>query len=220
MYGYLLSLDGSFRACLENAIGGAWRAFWSNLGYRKSKALPIKLKLRQLERNVAPILLFRASRWPFCLTHAKRVDRVQRRMIKIIMALRKRESESVPQFCLRAATSAARTSRECGLWSVRWSRSVVSWSLHVARNHNLAVWAAPLLDIRSSAELSQRRRDNGGRPGTRRDPGFIIKRWVDSVPDALNYLRDRNQFPHDLFERGVVLQDGSPCTADALIARH
>ena len=95
----------------------------------------------------------------------------------------------------------------------------MSWSLHVVRNHNHTVWAAPLLSIRSSAELSQRRLEYGGMPLTRSQPGFIIKRWSDSVPDALKYLRDWNQFPHDLFDRGTILSDGTLVSAEALVSK-
>ena len=150
--------------------------------------------------------------------HALQLDRVQRKMISFCLGLKPRDGESVSQFCRRRSRTTAHISNEQGLWSVRWSRAIVAWSCHVVRNHNYAVWSAPLLSLRMSAELAQRRSENSGRPVTRKEPGFIMKRWTDSVSDALCYMRKKYVFPYDLFERGCVDGDVTPMSEQDLLS--
>ena len=77
-------------------------------------------------------------------------------------------------------------------WGVGWAERTVTWGAHVVRNNHDCCWSANLLEIRSSAELQQRRREHGNRPATRSLPGFTCRRWTDGVAHALDYLSKNN----------------------------
>ena len=59
MLGQTLSPDGSVRTCQDLVLRGAWRAFWANLGGKKGRSLPCKMKLDLIDRAVAPVIFFR-----------------------------------------------------------------------------------------------------------------------------------------------------------------
>ena len=97
--------------------------------------------------------------------------------------------------------------------------ATVSWALHCFRNSNSAVWAAPLLSLRTSSELESFRSHNSGRPGTRAQPGFIQKRWAGGVRAALEHLSKHKTSCDHLFDRGKVLLDGTPSSVSELLER-
>ena len=101
---------------------------------------------------------------------------------------------------------------------MRWARAVVKWALHVIRNSYGAVWANPLLAVRSSVELSSLRSHNSNRLGTRLQSGFSKRRWVDCVRVALDHLERNSEDISELFLRGDVCQDGTPTSREALLA--
>ena len=139
--GHTLTPDGSVRTCQDLVLRGAWRAFWANLGGKKGRSLPCKMKLDLIDRAVAPVIFFRAARWPFTKCFARKLDATQRRMVRHVMQYRPHASESLHAFCIRRAKAAGGVCQHRGMWSVRWARGLVGWSCHVLRNRNSACWA-------------------------------------------------------------------------------
>ena len=83
--GHVLQNDGGIDECLERTLKHAWRAFYANCSGRVIKNVPVNCKLRLLKACVGPIIDYRCSRWPFTITHAKRLDALQRNMLATIL---------------------------------------------------------------------------------------------------------------------------------------
>ena len=134
-----------------------------------------------------PIVLYRATRWPFTLSTAQHLDRVQRRMIRLALRIKFLTTETQEGYARRAARVVANIQRERGPWSVLWSEKVITWSAHILRNRHGCSWGANILDVRSTTEVATRRALNGNRPQTRLVPGFCPRRWTDGVSAAMHF---------------------------------
>ena len=86
-------------------------------------------------------------------------------------------------------------------------------------NTNSACWASLLLNLRTVAELDERRSVHSGRPLTRAEAGFISKRWTTSIRDALSFLEAKHEILVDMFDRGKCLGDGTPVSPEDLLSR-
>ena len=135
---------------------------------------------------VFSVISFRLSRWPFTLSKAKALDRVQRKMVGIMLGVRLHPPESYEAFFRRKnMLISANMKRK---WSAALANQIVSWKQHVDRNTANCCWAARLANFRTPAELSRLRSLNNGRPLVRADAGFTSIRWFESVKRASNHL--------------------------------
>ena len=191
--GHSICETGSASPCIEETVRAAWRTFWCCVNCKKAQRISSALRVAQLERCVLLVLAFRWSRWPYTTSTAQQLDRLQRRMLQIIFRPRMSASETPEQFRQRTAKFISSVQNSCIKWSIKCALAVCYWATHLLRNTNGGSWAARLLDVRSSSELTFRRSTNGHRPGTRQLPGFTSRRWTDGVQRAFDKLLEANQ---------------------------
>lgn len=84
---------------------------------------PLNEKLKLLERTVLPI--YRRSRWPYQTHASKTIDRIQTRMIGILIGSRMRPGEDSTAFCMRRNRDAARVANSAGEFSAVWKICVL-----------------------------------------------------------------------------------------------
>ena len=193
--GHLLTPSGSIQPCYTAATSVAWRAFLANVGGPKAGALPTSLRIDQLERVVKPIIFYRASRWPFTLTVAKKLDRLQRRMLRLCVKVSSLPSDTPETYGRRAARVVSSIQVHIGSWGVLWAERIITWSAHHLRNTDGACWASRILTIRSTHELNVRRSQQNARPLTRVSSEFVNRRWTDSIVPAIDYVRSQESKP-------------------------
>ena len=135
-----------------------------------------------------PVIFFRAPRWSFTVSTAERLNRLQRKMFRIVLPVRMLPGETPELFNRRAARIASQLQHDVGPWGVLWAVRVITWAAHVLRDTKHKCWSAKILDVRSSRELSERRAERHNRPETRKQGGFLSRRWTDSVPVAIDFV--------------------------------
>ena len=89
-----------------------------------------------------------------------------------------------------------------GRWSVKWAKQVCAWHNHNIRNSCGRLWAAGILQVRTSSWLQSTRQmfvprrstavnpftAAAGRLGTRMRRGGPSRRWEDAIHDAQEYI--------------------------------
>ena len=180
--------DGGIDTCFDEALGKAWRAFFANCAGANVERIPLSHKMTLIQRSVVPILRFKWSRWPFTIWRAQQMDAMQRRMYTIIMRLRRAVGQTVQSFVRSRGRKAADLQRSQGAWSKSWAHAILSWASHLERDRNSATWAAILASIRSPQELAERRAAFAS-PFTRSVPGYIRRRWFESISIADEWLK-------------------------------
>ena len=133
--GHTLGNDGRIAPCVSSTLASMWRCFFGNFGKSMCTA-PLDMKLAQLKRCVLPIASYRMPRWPYQVHSAKRLDRTQAKMTRILIGTRVYEGEDPATFLRRRNRLAAVTARQQGKWSQVWARRVVDWSSHLQRDRN------------------------------------------------------------------------------------
>ena len=123
--------------------------------------------------------------------------------------------DDVASYSRRLKREAADNCRLLGSWSVRWAKAVIAWGVHIVRNTAKACWSNSLLSYLPLSELSNRRTLQYGRPLTRASPGFICRRWTESVREAARYLDEQSVSLHSIFD-GTFLEEGSPRDVESL----
>ena len=190
--GHVLSDDGRIEPCVSATLRKTWSAFYGNFG-RTMRRAPLPLKLKLLDRAVVPCASYRMSRWPFQVHTAKRVDRTQTKMIKILMNLQPHPGEDAESFVRRRNRAASGHAQQQGRWSNIWRKRVLDWSDHLERPRNHSSWASKTFLYRGKDWLQQQRRVHAvgehssllaGRTRTRAFPGIVHKRWHDGVDTA------------------------------------
>ena len=186
--GHHLTATGSIQLCVDTTIKQLWACFWKNIGGRDLAKIPIKYKLVLMQRSLEPLLRYKMARWPFQETVAKRLDKLQRRMIGIALHVAKREDETPEQYVRRRGRTAAAHQTSFTSWSVLWARLIVSWHDHILRPRNQGSWATRLTDVKSPEELAWRRACFASRPATRTQSGWCCRRWWEGVQYAKLHL--------------------------------
>ena len=186
--GHLIRSSGTIRPCLRGALSPAWRAFWANVikpcsAFSKRKAL-----LQRMNIFVMPVLRYRLPMWTFHKSIALEIDRMQRRMVSIVLSCKRAPTEEPPVFYRRRGSAATEAQIEQGRWSERWARAVVPWAEHVERDTATMCFVAKLGHVMPPAELSMRRSLNNGRPCTRAASGFVVRWWRDGVSADRQHL--------------------------------
>ena len=210
--GHIVQDNCATNLCVRQAFQAAWRAFWANIACSKARNLATRHKLACLTRCVKPILSFRWARWPFHMSVAKDLDRLQRNMLRQIFRCVRFPGETDAFYFRRSARYVGAIQREIGSWSREWALSICLWAAHLMRNTKHSVWSAQLLNVRPASELQLLRSQNAGSPMTRISSGYCAKRWSESVINAIAYLR-QDHLPRKLCVKINELFD-QQCTAD------
>lgn len=129
--GHIITPSGSINACFSATMKAAWRQFWANIGRPTFKAFTVRLRLKRLESLVFSVINFCESRWPFSLTKAKSLDRVQRKMVGIIVNISVHPEESRESFWRRKNTLISSFIPKHRRWSAIWAKRSVCWHEHV-----------------------------------------------------------------------------------------
>ena len=187
--GHMLEASGSIVPCFDRVVSACWRAFWKNLSKPVAGQLALSLKMSVFSRCVTSVLTFRLARWPFTISNAKRLNAIQRRMIKIMSPLPRLSGETDVLYNSRCARAVTDIQHSMVPWGVLWASHNVNWASHILRDTAHASWPAKLLHVRSTRQLDLWRSTSvSKRPGTRAESGFVCRRWTDSVNFAIEYL--------------------------------
>ena len=100
-----------------------------------------QLKLKRLDALVFPIINFRVTRWPFSVARAKTLDRVQRKMVGVIINISVMPEESKESFWRRKHKLINSLIPKHCRWSAIWAKRIVCWHEHVQQNGAGACWA-------------------------------------------------------------------------------
>ena len=163
----------------------------------KNKHISIQ-KYKSKSVDVLPVLMFRASGWPFQESLAKAIDKVQIRMIAILQPVPRLTTEPDAEYHRRRCRMAGTLAHRQGLWSTVWAKRVVSWHGHVERNHIKTMWSKNLMAFHDERWLQSQRSLYapsssaalrpwtvfGGRTSTRSKRGAPPPRWQPRARDG------------------------------------
>ena len=162
-----------------------WGAFWANSGHASAKDLPLNSKLALMNRVCTPMLLHRCSRWPPQPTIAAELDRVQMKMVAVLLRVRRLEGEQPEVFCRRRNVLAKQACSGFSKWSQLWFQRAKAWDEHVIRAHNPYSWPSLLRLFHEADWLNERwlLSDSRGQRGTstRLSSGRPPVRWHEGI---------------------------------------
>ena len=188
--GHLVSSDASPWPCWHKTEKAMWAAFWGNCVGPCTHGLSVQERCKLLNRSVRPVLNFRNTRWPFTRTLADHQNRTQRLMLARFVKIERQPCEELSNYCRRKMRCVSNLARHQGLWGAEHAKRIIDWADHLQRPQNQSSLAAQLF-LWHDAEWLQRRRIESGvmRPATRATPGFLPKRWDESLEEARTYLQ-------------------------------
>ena len=189
--GHRLQNDCGIEFCFRTTCQSAWKAFFANCCCKDASRLPATVKISILKRAVEPVLRFRWTRWPFRKDHARRLETIQKQMLCIVSGIRPDADEEPAQFVRRRGRAVGELQRQMGSWASTWAFALISWMQHLERPRNASLWSAMLKDLRDPTELDVRRAMYSGRPCTRIIPGFMQRRWFESLQLAREWISQR-----------------------------
>ena len=151
-----------------------------------AKHCDVSSKLSLLTRTVTPVLMWRVSRWPWQQTTAIALDRIQNKMISIVLRVPRMPHESGEVYVRRSRRIVADHVFTVGKWSLMWAERVISWHEHVMRHNSfaqviLSTMAESWLQSRRALYLSQTCTLDAGRTGTRENQGRPQVRWLAGI---------------------------------------
>ena len=175
-----------------------WRFFWKNNGSRACARVSSEGKARLLQRSVMANFLWKVSRWPFQKTVAIELDKVQCKMIAMILPCPRARDESLDHYCRRRLRQARNVSQKLGFWSALWAQRVCNWEQHLQRGERYSHICTRLLYFHCEDWLQEQRRAFvptsserinanslfSGRTGTRLNIGRPQVRWQDGCAIA------------------------------------
>ena len=142
-----------------------------------------------VSKSVAPVVLYRAPRWPYTATRAKQLDRMQALMVSRALRLPYLPDETAAAFMQRRSRAAGTVCRQQGTLSNSWRRRLENWHAHLCRHPDS--WPTRVLRYKDAAWLRDRRVELAGehvsslsgRTGTRARVACPAKRWEESLSD-------------------------------------
>ena len=180
--GHILQSDCGIRACFSNVKRSLWGAFWGNCGHNSAKGLPLAAKCCLMSHACNLALLHRCSRWPPQPTIAAELDRVQSKMVAVLLQVGRLPGESADVFCRRRNRRAGEACAKIGKWSLQWFERAKAWNAHIARGHNPYSWPS-LLKPFHDVDWLEEQRFLSSRQGTstRLARGRPHSRWDESI---------------------------------------
>ena len=146
--------------------------------------------MRLLDSTVRSILECRLGRWPWQPDYAKRLDRLQRKMVARILIVPQFPGEAVDAYSRRRGRVVAACISEKLTWGMVWAKRVQTWDAHLRRPRNFGSWPAKLILTQDSFWLRTQRFLQSsasifaGKTGTRAQSGKPAARWEDGVAAA------------------------------------
>ena len=164
-----------------------WAACWANAGQASLRKAPLKAKLALLNRATLPIADMHFVHWPFTITRAEKLDKIQRQMFATVERLKPNLGDTPEAYGRRRRKRAATLQEKMGKWSDRWAKRVVRWDQHLKRASSNS-FPSQLIRIRSAPELQQRRWI-WTRPRCRATPGPVNARFSECIDIANAHLK-------------------------------
>ena len=162
-----------------------WKAFWANSGHKSLQKSSASLKQKLLDKACKPVLAHRCARWPPQPQVATALDRMQTKMMAVLLRTVPNEGESPADYCRRRNQIAAKECRARGQWSKFWYLRSVAWDDHLERAHCPESWPTQLRSVNDATWLDTLRALNGGgRTRTRVCRGRPAMRWSDGIDHA------------------------------------
>ena len=111
-------------------------------------------------------------------------------MLARFAKIERQPCEELANYCRRKMRSVGNLARHQGLWGTEHAKRVIAWADHLERPQNHKSLASQPC-LWHDAEWLQRRRLESGimRPATRASPGYLPKRWDESLQDVRAYLQ-------------------------------
>ena len=187
LLGHWLDDDGGTDTCMANTIATICATFWAN---RRRHLLSASsgAKDRFMSGTLLGVARTRWARWAFTAAGAKRLDSVQRQLIKMLYPTARLATDTDQAFFSRRNGEAARRARRLGTWSTLWAKDIVKWSRHVDRCHDETAWSKPLLRFHPTSWLDQQRSRFSGwmesRTRTRCRSAGVRLRWSQGLASA------------------------------------
>ena len=183
--GHLISNDSSNQPCYRNVKKKAWGAFWRSAGSKAFKKSSLELKLKLMDRTVSPVVLYRSIRWPASTKTVNAVHSLQTQMIRILMATRKNELESVEAFVIRRNAAVGRIAKQRS-WREITIKRQRNWQEHLIRDRNWQSPASKLLRWHNTEWLEWQRilhrpHSRASGTGSRLIWGPPLPRWEESL---------------------------------------
>ena len=202
--GIRMSRCGGCWSDLYEAEHAAWRRWFITQSNRLSSRLPFHVRMRDIERCVAPAFLWRCSWWQYNQGVLSQIKSTHLKFVSCILRLAPRAGEPVADYSRRRALEAQRQAAKFGCWSRQCAERALKWNDHALRNHAKS-WVGILLNFRSLNWLEARRASLGSfslagrldlrasqaRPSTRFEEGvrFLkseqqarVQAEVDAIP--------------------------------------
>ena len=183
--GHSVSSDASPWPCVRRTARSMWASFGVSCVGPSNRGLSVRQRCMLLNHSVRPVLNFRNSRWPFTKALADYQNRLQRQMLANFISVERLPDEEPASYSRRRHRCISSLARQQGTWGAEHATRIVHWAEHLERPRNKSSLAAILYSWRGPTWLQQRREESGiMRPQTRASPGFLPKRWGESVNDA------------------------------------
>ena len=193
---------GSAWEDFKKAELAVWKRCWCGAGSRKSRSLPLNVKLIDVERCCWPAVSYRCSWWPIGSTLSSRIAALQRSVIASILKIPREVGETDESYACRRGREAAKHACLLGPWEVRAAGRVVDWTEHLERHH-VRSWAAELYAFQGSKWLQLRRAAQSsasvfaGMLGLREWPGRPRVRFDEGVSHAREIIAHfKGEFPN------------------------
>ena len=144
--------------------------------------MPAESKFALMNRVCTPALSYRCSRWPPQPTIAQELDRVQRKMVAVLLRTPRRPDERLDSYFRRRRREAASVCHRLGPWSDLWLKRAQEWDAHIIRAHNPYSWPSLLKRFHDAEWLEdQRMLSNMQGTSTRTSPGRPHMRWDEGI---------------------------------------
>jgi hypothetical protein len=203
--GHLVHWKCSVWPSIHKTVAQMWGIFFKRFRERRLKHLDISARCRLLSQHVEPILAFRSSGWPPTQQIIDLLDRLQLRMIAILLYVHPWPEEAIADFVRRRTKTATAIADSTGRWMNRYLWRFVNWTAHLRRNSNGQSFNKALLEYQDSEWLKKRREQyvpifsinaraftrTAGRTNTRAGVGGPSTRWEKGYDNALEILAKR-----------------------------
>jgi hypothetical protein len=133
--GTTIAFNNAFKKELADRLARAWRAFYKYKRLLMSKLSPIGRRLQFLCMLVESTLFYCAGSWNLKATQLSQLRGAQQDMIRKMLRIKRPETESMPDYCIRCARTVRHVMETHGIepWDAHYHRLVFKWAGHICR---------------------------------------------------------------------------------------
>ena len=135
--GWPVQADGVYSVLWAKLLSKMWRSFWANCRCRGWRALNLPRMMKLMNRAIEPLVLFYLSPVPPESRFVEELNKVQRKMVRLVMRLFRYPLESHGHFASRASRAAAHAIEvHSRWWALRWVQRTEKWYRHLLRDYD------------------------------------------------------------------------------------